>query len=176
MALLPAPTLSPSPAPPHRPPPPHDNALKRRQGSGSFGECYAGTLRLESGEQRAVVLKRVKARVAGAEEMHEAEHLINVLASKAAGAAVAPFLGYARVETPVSRPARRWCPRSSSSMAAAGVQLPSWRAAARAEPVQTAAAAAASCRRRVAAAPRPRAHPLLALRRPAPPARCRWAA
>ena len=30
-----------------------------------------------------------------------AEHLINVLASKAAGDAVAPFLGYALVETPV---------------------------------------------------------------------------
>lgn len=52
-------------------------------------------------DERPVVLKRVKARVAGAEEMHEAEHLINVLASKAAGPAVAPFLGYALVETPV---------------------------------------------------------------------------
>lgn len=31
----------------------------------------------------------------------QAEHLINVLANKAAGEAVAPFLGYALVETPV---------------------------------------------------------------------------
>ena len=48
------------------------------------------------------MLKRVKARVAGAEEMQEAEHLLNVLASKAAGDAVAPFLGYAAVDVPVS--------------------------------------------------------------------------
>ena len=31
----------------------------------------------------------------------QAEHLINVLANKAASEAVAPFLGYALVETPV---------------------------------------------------------------------------
>lgn len=79
----------------------------RNLGSGSFGECYQGSLQdPQTGEARAVVLKRVKARVAGAEEMHEAEHLINVLASKAAGDAVAPFMGYALVETPVRRPAR----------------------------------------------------------------------
>lgn len=47
------------------------------------------------------MLKRVRARVAGAEEMHEAEHSINVLATKAAGDAVAPFLGYTLVESPV---------------------------------------------------------------------------
>ena len=54
------------------------------------------------------MLKRVKARVAGAEEMQEAEHLLNVLASKAAGDAVAPFLGYAAVDVPVSG-AGQWC-------------------------------------------------------------------
>ena len=50
------------------------------------------------------MLKRVKARVVGAEEMQEAEHLLNVLASKAAGEAVAPFLGYAAVDVPVRCP------------------------------------------------------------------------
>ena len=45
----------------------------RALGSGSFGECYAGSLRdPDTGEALPVVLKRVKARVAGAEEMHEA--------------------------------------------------------------------------------------------------------
>ncbi|PSC68256.1 Serine threonine-kinase SNT7 [Micractinium conductrix] len=75
----------------------------RSLGSGSFGECYKGTLRTDDGEEMAVVLKRVRARVAGAEEMHEAEHSINVLATKAAGDAVAPFLGYTLVESPVGR-------------------------------------------------------------------------
>lgn len=55
----------------------------------------------EEGEVVDVVLKRVKAKVQGADEMHEAEHMINVLASKAAGEAVAPFLGYAAVEQAV---------------------------------------------------------------------------
>ncbi|KAI7842667.1 hypothetical protein COHA_003599, partial [Chlorella ohadii] len=73
----------------------------RSLGSGSFGECYQGMLQdPDSLEDVPVVLKRVRARVAGAEEMHEAEHLINVLANKAASEAVAPFLGYALVETP----------------------------------------------------------------------------
>lgn len=48
-----------------------------------------------------MVLKRVKSKVQGAEEMHEAEHMINVLATKAAGEAVAPFIGYTMVDAPV---------------------------------------------------------------------------
>lgn len=60
-----------------------------------------GTLVTDDGDVEEVVLKRVKARVQGASEMHEAEHLINVLASKAAGEAVAPFLGYSLVEQTV---------------------------------------------------------------------------
>ena len=57
------------------------------------------------------MLKRVKARVVGAEEMQEAEHLLNVLASKAAGDAVAPFLGYAAVDVPVRGREPHWKPQ-----------------------------------------------------------------
>ena len=63
-----------------------------------------GTLALPAGGEREVVLKRVRARVAGAQEMQEAELLLNVLASKAAREAVAPFVGFCHVEEPVRAP------------------------------------------------------------------------
>lgn len=50
-----------------------------------------------AGARERVVLKRVKARVQGADEMVQMEHLINVYASKAARGAIAEFIGYSEV-------------------------------------------------------------------------------
>lgn len=66
--------------------------------------CTAqGTLGTAGGGQRRIVLKRVKDRVAGAQEMAEMEHLLNVYASSACKRSVAPFLGYIDVPEPRGR-------------------------------------------------------------------------
>jgi len=57
-----------------------------------------GSLATNSGEDRRVILKRVKDRVQGAKEMAEMEHLLNVYASTACRKSVAPFLGYLTVD------------------------------------------------------------------------------
>jgi serine/threonine protein kinase len=57
-----------------------------------------GSLATTSGEERRVILKRVKDRVQGAQEMAEMEHLLNVYASSACRKSVAPFLGYIEVD------------------------------------------------------------------------------
>ncbi len=57
-----------------------------------------GSLATNSGEERRVILKRVKYRVQGAQEMAEMEHLLNVYASSACRKSVAPFLGYIEVQ------------------------------------------------------------------------------
>lgn len=57
-----------------------------------------GSLATNSGEERRVILKRVKDRVQGAQEMAEMEHLLNVYASSACRKSVAPFLGYIEVD------------------------------------------------------------------------------
>ena len=57
-----------------------------------------GSLATNSGEERRVILKRVKDRVQGAQEMAEMEHLLNVYASSACRKSVAPFLGYVEVD------------------------------------------------------------------------------
>ena len=71
-----------------------------------------------AGRER-VVLKRVKARVAGADEMVQMEHLINVYASKAARGAVEVLLSEAFGETERSLArvrgegrGRWWAPKS----------------------------------------------------------------
>ncbi|KAG2447430.1 hypothetical protein HYH02_007756 [Chlamydomonas schloesseri] len=65
-------------------------------GEGSFGQVFEGQLNTPQGSQR-VVLKRVKTRVEGAEEMSQMEHLLNVYASRVARGHCADFLGYCEV-------------------------------------------------------------------------------
>jgi len=72
-------------------------AVKRILGEGSYGAAYEGILRSEAGEER-VVLKRVKTRVEGAEQMGQMEHLLNVYAARAAPGAVAEFRGFLEVQ------------------------------------------------------------------------------
>lgn len=50
-----------------------------------------------------MILKRVKDRVQGAQEMAEMEHILNVYASQACRKSVAPFLGYLEVPEPRGR-------------------------------------------------------------------------
>lgn len=50
-----------------------------------------------------MILKRVKDRVIGAQEMAEMEHLLNVYASTACRRSVAPFVGYIEVQQPRGR-------------------------------------------------------------------------
>lgn len=56
-----------------------------------------GTLKTRRGVEK-VVLKRVKTRVEGAEQMGQMEHLLNVHAANAARGAVAEFIGYLEVQ------------------------------------------------------------------------------
>lgn len=66
-------------------------------GSGSYGQVFAGTLDLSpssGGGVVDVVMKRVKADVPDAEEMGEAELLLNWRAKSAAPGAVAEYLGH----------------------------------------------------------------------------------
>ena len=69
-------------------------SLGRSLGEGSYGQVYEGTL----ADGTRVVLKRCKPRVAGAQDFFDAEHVLNVYASKAAPRGVAPFLGYVDVD------------------------------------------------------------------------------
>ena len=55
-----------------------------------------GTYTTPRGEEK-VVMKRVKAKVVGAEEMHEMELALNIYASKAAKGHCADFIGYCTV-------------------------------------------------------------------------------
>ena len=80
-----------------------------------------GILRGPRGEER-VVLKRVKSRVEGAEQMGQMEHLLNVHAAGAARGAVAAFLGY--LEVPPEEASSRltqglWLVRSPLGIASA---------------------------------------------------------
>lgn len=70
--------------------------VKRIMGEGSYGQVFEGGLAGKEGPER-VVLKRVKQRVQGAEEMGQMEHLLNVYASKAAKGSIADFVGYVEV-------------------------------------------------------------------------------
>ncbi|KAI8466377.1 MAG: hypothetical protein J3K34DRAFT_524625 [Monoraphidium minutum] len=71
--------------------------VKKPLGEGSYGQVFEGTL--DTGDEtERVVLKRVKARVQGAEEMAQMEHLMNVTASKSARGSIAEFLGFCEVE------------------------------------------------------------------------------
>ncbi|GBF87958.1 hypothetical protein Rsub_00670 [Raphidocelis subcapitata] len=72
-------------------------AVRRVLGEGSYGQVFEGTLDVGAGNER-VVLKRVKSRVQGADEMVQMEHLINVYASKAARGSIAEFMGFCEVE------------------------------------------------------------------------------
>lgn len=56
-----------------------------------------GVLRGNGGQER-VVLKRVKTRVEGAEQMGQMEHLLNVYAARAAPGAIAEFRGFLEVQ------------------------------------------------------------------------------
>lgn len=56
-----------------------------------------GTLKMRRGVE-TVVLKRVKTRVEGAEQMGQMEHLLNVHAATAARGAIAEFMGYLEVQ------------------------------------------------------------------------------
>lgn len=73
-----------------------DVTVQRIMGEGSFGQVFEGVLQTPRGPQR-VVLKRVKARVQGAQEMGEMEHLLNVYAARAARNHCALFKGYCEV-------------------------------------------------------------------------------
>ncbi|KAF6253935.1 kinase-like domain-containing protein [Scenedesmus sp. NREL 46B-D3] len=77
---------------------PDQITVKRSLGEGSYGQVFEGLLDLGRGGEERVVLKRVKARVQGAAEMAQMEHLMNVYASKAAKGSIAEFLGYCEVE------------------------------------------------------------------------------
>ncbi|CAD7700462.1 unnamed protein product [Ostreobium quekettii] len=74
-----------------------DVEVHRIMGEGSFGQVFEGTLSGARGERR-VVLKRVKRRVDGAEEMGEMEHVLNVYATRVANGCVADFIGYCGVD------------------------------------------------------------------------------
>lgn len=84
--------------------------VKTILGEGSFGQVYEGLLELPGGEHERVVLKRVKARVEGADEMAEMEHVLNVYAAKVARKAVADFLGFCDVSEEDSRKNKRLTP------------------------------------------------------------------
>ncbi|PNW72528.1 hypothetical protein CHLRE_16g688526v5 [Chlamydomonas reinhardtii] len=75
---------------------PKQLVVQRIMGEGSFGQVFEGQLNTPQGSQR-VVLKRVKTRVEGAEEMSQMEHLLNVYASRVARGHCADFLGYCEV-------------------------------------------------------------------------------
>ena len=73
-----------------------------------------GTYTTPKGEEK-VVMKRVKARVEGAEEMHEMELQLNLYAAKVAKGHCADFLGYCTVtekEATPSLTAGLWLVRS----------------------------------------------------------------
>eukprot|EP00878_Enallax_costatus_P021670 GHUV01022959.1.p1 GENE.GHUV01022959.1~~GHUV01022959.1.p1 ORF type:complete len:156 (+),score=25.26 GHUV01022959.1:155-622(+) len=75
-------------------------AIKKSLGEGSYGQVFEGILSTDFGDEEReerVVLKRTKARVEGAAEMAQMEHIINVYASKAAKGSIAEFLGYCEV-------------------------------------------------------------------------------
>lgn len=61
------------------------------------GIVEQGTLKTRRGVEK-VVLKRVKTRVEGAEQMGQMEHLLNVHAATAARGAIAEFMGYLEVQ------------------------------------------------------------------------------
>lgn len=70
-----------------------DVAVLRALGEGSFGKVFQGEI-----DGAPVVLKKVKARVRGAQQVAEMEHVLNVYASKSCRKeTVAPFLGYFEV-------------------------------------------------------------------------------
>ncbi|KAL0031978.1 hypothetical protein WJX79_009976 [Trebouxia sp. C0005] len=71
-------------------------AVNKIMGEGSYGQVFEGALSCDSGTER-VVLKRVKKRVQGAEQMGQMEHLLNVYANKAAKGSIADFVGYIEV-------------------------------------------------------------------------------
>lgn len=71
-------------------------AVNKIMGEGSYGQVFEGALSRDSGTER-VVLKRVKKRVQGAEQMGHMEHLLNVYANKAAKGSIADFVGYIEV-------------------------------------------------------------------------------
>jgi len=73
---------------------PSDVRLERLLGEGSFGSVFEGRLKRFDGETEHVVVKRVKQRVAGADEMGQMEHLLNVFVSKCAPGVCADFRGY----------------------------------------------------------------------------------
>eukprot|EP01025_Chloroclados_australasicus_P034827 TRINITY_DN3555_c0_g1_i11.p1 TRINITY_DN3555_c0_g1~~TRINITY_DN3555_c0_g1_i11.p1 ORF type:complete len:815 (-),score=93.92 TRINITY_DN3555_c0_g1_i11:1680-4124(-) len=75
----------------------NDIVVKRTLGQGSYGEVFEGALRNGAGEE-TVVLKRVKKRVEGAQQMSEMEHLLNVYVSQTAKDSCADFLGYCEVD------------------------------------------------------------------------------
>ncbi|KAI8111017.1 hypothetical protein M9434_004590 [Picochlorum sp. BPE23] len=70
-----------------------DVTVLRALGEGSFGKVFQGEI-----DGAPVVLKKVKARVRGAQQVAEMEHVLNVYASKSCRKeTVAPFLGYFEV-------------------------------------------------------------------------------
>jgi len=75
---------------------PENVTVKRGLGEGSFGQVFEGML-CDGGEDHRVVLKRVKPRVEGAQQMVEMEHMLNIHVSANAKGACANFLGYMNV-------------------------------------------------------------------------------
>jgi len=82
--------------------PPKQLTVKRQLGEGSFGQVFEGTWQSPSGVER-VVLKRVKAKVQGADEMQEMELALNQYAAKAARGHCADFIGYSAVSDEEAR-------------------------------------------------------------------------
>eukprot|EP00798_Chlamydomonas_sp_ICE-L_P012483 gene12483-15693_t len=71
--------------------------IGRIMGEGSFGEVFEGSIALPTGDKEKVVMKRVKDKVEGAEEMGRTELLLNAYASKAAKGHCADFVGFSEV-------------------------------------------------------------------------------
>ncbi|BDA45257.1 probable serine/threonine-protein kinase STN8, chloroplastic at N-terminal half [Coccomyxa sp. Obi] len=74
-----------------------DVTVKGTLGEGSYGQVFEGTLK-KNGTTEHVVLKRVKTRVEGAEEMGQMELLLNVYASSKARGSIADFMGHCTVD------------------------------------------------------------------------------
>ncbi|KAK9901304.1 hypothetical protein WJX75_005502 [Coccomyxa subellipsoidea] len=66
-------------------------------GEGSYGQVFEGALKM-NGVTEHVVLKRVKTRVEGAEEMGQMELLLNVYAASKARGSIADFMGHCAVQ------------------------------------------------------------------------------
>jgi serine/threonine protein kinase len=83
---------------------------QRLLGEGAFGQVYTGKMlhdATKSGSNKRVdetiVMKRVKKKVEGGEEMHEMELKLNLYASSKCKGHIAEFIGWKNVEKEASR-------------------------------------------------------------------------